>query len=332
MKFACLLLFCTLRLTAPEALLADETANLPRTDVAFDTDRDKFTFAIHADLTGGERPAVFETAMAQLELLRPDFVISVGDLIDGGMDRQELTRQWESYDARVDGASFPVFYVGGNHDVSNTVERAVWKERLGPTYYSFRYRDVLFLVLDSEDMTEARREELVKLRLDALKIHLTEGAEAALATPYGQSQEKETGAIGDAQVDHFIQVIEANPDVRHTFLFVHKPVWEAEESPYFRLEAALESRPYTAFNGHVHAYGYAQRNGQDHLQLATTGGAFFPHLGLSADHVTLVTVDGSDTVNIANLMLDGIRDKTGEIPLHGDRLCFSSRTCEGRGE
>lgn len=305
-----------------------EGSTVPWTHTDFDASSDKFTFAIHSDLTGGERPEIFATAMAQLALLRPEFLISVGDLIDGGGDRDELIGEWESYDARVRGARFPVLYVSGNHDVSSELERELWGERYGPIYYHFRYRDVLFLVLDSEDMTTERRVELVKQRLDAIEVHKTQGAEAALATPYGQSPEKQSGAISDTQADYFVKVLADSADVRHTFLFVHKPVWDASASPYTRIEAALTNRPFTAFNGHVHAYAYTQRMGRDHIQLATTGGGFFPDLGMSEDHVTLVTVDGEDEVSIANLMLAGIRDKTGVIPNNGDELCFSTAACE----
>lgn len=299
----------------------------PWTHTNFDTAPDKFTFAIHSDLTGGERPDVFATAVSQLELLRPEFVISIGDLIEGGGDRDALVAQWDSYDARVKDAPFPVMYAGGNHDLSSDFERDVWAERYGPHYYHFRYKDALFLVLDSEDMSDTRRKELVQLRLDAIEVHKAQGAEAALATPYGQSTEKSAGAIGKKQADYFLKVLADNSDVRHTFVFVHKPVWDADGGPYFRIEAALQERPFTAFNGHVHAYAYKQRKGRDHLQLATTGGAFFPELGMSVDHVTLVTVDGHNDVSIANLLLSGIRDKTGNIPGGGGTLCFSSVAC-----
>jgi 3',5'-cyclic AMP phosphodiesterase CpdA len=306
-----------------------DSPNKPWTHTTFDTDPDKFTFAIHSDLTGGERQEIFATAMAQLALLRPEFLISVGDLIDGGGDRDELIGEWEAYDARVKGARFPVLYVSGNHDVSSELERELWGERYGPIYYHFRYRDVLFLVLDSEDMTPERRVELVQQRLDAIEIHKTKGAEAALATPYGQSAEKQSGSISKAQAGYFGKVLADNTDVRHTFLFVHKPVWDASDSPYARIEDALKDRPFTAFNGHVHAYAYTRRMGRDYIQLATTGGGFFPDLGMSEDHVTLVTVDGEDEVSVANLMLAGIRDKTGAIPNKGDALCFSAAACEG---
>ena len=54
----------------------------PWTHNRFDNAEDKFTFAIFSDLNGGEREKVFEVAVAQLSLLRPELILSVGDLID----------------------------------------------------------------------------------------------------------------------------------------------------------------------------------------------------------------------------------------------------------
>ena len=68
------------------------------------------------------------------------------------------------------------------------------------------------------------------------------------------------------------------------------------------------------------------RNAADHIQIATTGGHQFPQIGMSEDHVTLVTVSGED-VSIATLLLAGIRDKTGAVPSDGHELCFSAAKC-----
>ncbi len=71
----------------------------------FDNADDKFTFAIFSDLTGGERERIFEVAVAQLNLLRPEIIVNVGDLINGGTnDTAELHRQWDSFDERVSKA------------------------------------------------------------------------------------------------------------------------------------------------------------------------------------------------------------------------------------
>ena len=68
----------------------------PWTNENFDTADDKFTFAVFSDLTGGERERVFEIAVAQLSLLRPELIINVGDLIEGGItDLGEIAAQWD---------------------------------------------------------------------------------------------------------------------------------------------------------------------------------------------------------------------------------------------
>ncbi len=293
---------------------------------AFDAESDRFMFALHADLTGGERPHIFETAMRQLALLHPEFVISAGDLIEGGGDRAALIEEWESFEARALLAGAPLFFVGGNHDLSSELERAVWGERHGPYFYHFIYKNVLFLILDSEDMSENRRAKIATERAEAVKVYKTDGAEAFAQTAYATSPERTSGAISDAQADYFVSVLAAEPDVRHSFVFVHKPVWQAEKTPYTRIETALSDRAHTVFNGHVHVYEHRVRNAADHIQIATTGGQQFPQIGTSEDHVTLVTVSGED-VSIATLLLAGIRDKTGAVPSEGHELCFSAAEC-----
>jgi hypothetical protein len=43
----------------------------------FDNQHDKFTFAVFSDLTGGERDGIFEVAIEQLNLLRPELIVNV---------------------------------------------------------------------------------------------------------------------------------------------------------------------------------------------------------------------------------------------------------------
>jgi len=291
----------------------------PWTSEDFDAADDKFTFAVFSDLTGGERPGVFATAVAQLNLLRPEFIMNVGDLIEGNTtDLSEIDAQWKSFDERADRAIAPVFYAGGNHDLTGKVLQDVWDERLGRRYYHFVYKNVLFLILDTEDNTPERTREIFEIRKVGVETFMNEGEEAYLKTEYAKLPERNSGNLTPEQSDYFAQVIAANPDVRWTFLFMHKAPWErAEETNFAAIEEALVDRPYTVFHGHMHAYEYLERRGRDYIQLATTGGSQFPEAGLSEDHVTLVTVD-SDGVDIANLLMSGILDKTGRVPLPGD--------------
>jgi UDP-2,3-diacylglucosamine pyrophosphatase LpxH len=301
---------------------------VPWTHEDFDDPDDRVMIALFSDLTGGERPEIFEIAVAQLAMLRPELIMNVGDLIEGGNSpREQLVAEWESFDARADVASAPIFYVGGNHDLSNAELREIWGERYGPTYYHFRYKDMLFLVLDTEDNSPERVQEIFEIREEAVRIVDEQGIEAFATTEYSRIPEETAGNITLEQSNYFQQVIADNADVRWTFLFMHKAPWKDEAMQTFTaIEDALLDRPYTVFHGHVHAYEYEERKGRDYIQLATTGGTFFPDRGLSADHVMLLTLSG-DVLNIANLRLDGILDKTGHIPLDGDDVCFDGAVC-----
>jgi predicted phosphodiesterase len=304
-------------------------AVLPWTNQKFDMADEKFTFAIFSDLTGGERERIFEIAVAQLSLLRPEFIINVGDLIEGSTeDPVEADSQWDSFDERAARAKAPIFYVGGNHDLTGEFLQDVWDERYGRSYYHFVYKNTLFLVLDTEDNTPEKMQEIFEARNQALKVAAEEGWDAFAETKYVNMPENLAGNIAAEQSQYFLDAIAANPDVLWTFMFMHKSPWLRENMTAFTaIEDALAGRPYTVFNGHVHAYEQIERRGRDYIRLATTGGVQLPDEGRSMDHVTLVTVSESGA-DIANLLMDGILDKTGHVPLGGDDVCFESVLCD----
>ncbi|MGB0806319.1 MAG: metallophosphoesterase family protein [Salibacteraceae bacterium] len=288
-------------------------------------DNEKFSFAIFGDLTGGERAGVFDVAISQLNILRPDFIINVGDLIEGDhKSLAELESQFDNFDFRVKKAKAPVFYIGGNHDLTSAEMQNVWDKRYGKRYYHFIYKNALFLVLDSEDNTPKRTAEILELRNIAISRAKREGWGSFPETEYAQIPEQVGGNISKEQADYFVEVIKKYPSVTHTFLFVHKAPWKIDNPGFLAMENALEGKDYTVFNGHVHAYEYEQRLGKDYIRLATTGGVQFPEKGLSADHVTWVTVD-ENGVDVANLLLQGILNKKGVIPNGGDTLNFEKK-------
>jgi len=170
-------------------------------------------------------------------------------------------------------------------------------------------------------------QEIFEARNRAIEAVKTEGMEAFERSDYSKMPEQTAGNISAEQSQYFQDVLAANPDVRWTFLFMHKAPWQRQDEQSFAaIEQALSERPYTVFNGHVHAYEYLERHGRDYIRLATTGGVQFPDRGRSADHVVLVTISESGT-DIANLLMEGILDKTGHIPLGGDDVCFELAIC-----
>jgi hypothetical protein len=168
----------------------------------------------------------------------------------------------------------PFFYVAGNHDIANRVQEKVWKERFGRSYYHFVYRQVLFLLLDSED-------------------------------PPGV----DLGHLSEDQLAWLEKTLADNKGVRWTLVFLHKPMWWADPIPASGLaaEKLLAGRPHTAFAGHVHTYAKFKRNGRNYYALATTGGASRLRGTRHGefDHIVWVTMKKDGPV-LANILLDGI--------------------------
>ena len=80
----------------------------PWTSERFLDDPQEFHFAIIGDLTGGERKGIYAKAVTALNLLRPEFVMSVGDLVaGGGVSRSDLEKQWASFRARTAKLEMP---------------------------------------------------------------------------------------------------------------------------------------------------------------------------------------------------------------------------------
>ena len=287
-----------------------------------------FTFAIISDLYSGEREGVFEVAVEQINLLRPEFILSIGDLIDGGTeDANELKKQFDHFDNRVAKAKAPFFHVGGNHDLTNLVMRKFWEERYGRRYYHFLYQDVLFLMMDSEDYNEQRMQEIYLARAEAIKVLDGEHPELAQEMEYFKMPERVSGEIGAEQSAYFEKVIAENPDVRWTFILMHKPVWQREGvGNLSKIEAALKGKNFTVINGHFHSYSHRQIEGHDYMILGTTSGGQNPKDPNAFDHITLVNfADGEPA--IATLRMDGILDKTGKIPLDGEKYCYQASKC-----
>lgn len=289
----------------------------------FNDRNDQFTFAIISDLNGGEREGIFSVAVEQVNLFRTEFVLSVGDLIDGGTeDETQLTKEWESFDQRATRLNTPFFHLGGNHDLTNVAMRDFWKKRYGPRYYHFRYKDVLFLMMDSEDYGEDRMQEIYEARAKAIEILDGDEPEKYPKTAYYSMEERRTGEISKAQNAYFEQVLNDHPDVKWTFILMHKPVWMRGDGNNFdRMEGFLGNRPYTVINGHFHAYSHQKKNDRDYIILGTTGGSQNPAYDGAYDHITLITM-GEKEPDIVNVKLAGMLDKTGKVPLNGDTLKF----------
>jgi len=316
---SCLIFACQMRQKQETKTSAFEHDLLegptPWTSDEFEAEEEDFTFAIISDLNGGERAGVYSTAVSQLNRLDPTFVLSVGDLIDGGTeDSVQLAKEWDSFDKRTAEFNMPFFYLGGNHDLTNPAMRTFWKNRFGPRYYHFLYEDVLFLMMDSEDYEEKRMMEIYLARAKALKILAGELEGKYEDTEYFKMEERRLGGMSQDQLEYFKSVLEKHPSVKWTFILMHKPLWMREDDKGLgRLEDLLADRPYTVINGHFHSFSHRIRNGRDYTILGTTGGGQNPTDSMAFDHVTLVRM--AEQPVVTHLKMGGILDETGKVPL-----------------
>ncbi len=57
--------------------------------------KNDFRFSIMGDRTGGHQDQVFGRVWREVDLLHPDFVINVGDTIEGSRNHQTMAGEWQ---------------------------------------------------------------------------------------------------------------------------------------------------------------------------------------------------------------------------------------------
>ncbi len=260
----------------PSQVTFDPSLNgtpLPMSLAPINDGLDKIQFAIMSDRTGGMIPGVFRQAAGKVNQLQPQFVMSVGDLIDGyTYDSALVMAQWQEFTEIVDTLEVPFFYVPGNHDISNDFMEQEWAKRYGQPYYYFLYKDALFLCLHTEDSKVG------------------------------------DGGISAKQLAYFNRALAQHTDVRWTFVFMHRPLWSyGDQAGFEGIEALLAGRTYTLFSAHHHHYYMAKRNGQKHFILANTGGGSYLRGSEFGEfhHITWVTLTEGEP-KIINIALDGL--------------------------
>ena len=293
----------------------------PWTSKDFRNKPDNFQFAIIGDRTGGANVLkTFDMAMDQLNLLQPEFVINVGDLIEGySEDKAELNAEWDEADVMLKKLDMPFFHTPGNHDIANDVAQQVWLDRHGATYYNFVYNNVLFIVLDSEDPPRVAPEG-IKEKLDIYnRLQTEDPAKAQEMLAEFMSDEAVVAALGkhvefsDKQVAFVKNTLAQNPDVRWTFLFVHEPAWEKPSESFKAIQQLVKDRDHTFFGGHLHYYDYDEIDGHEHITMGPAGASFHQDGPGSVDHIMWVTMTDKGP-QMCNIALKGLFDRKGLDP------------------
>jgi len=197
---------------------------------------DTFRFAVVSDRTGNKVQGAWPGAVDELNLLKPDFIMSVGDLIEGyTSDISELKRRWQECDRITGKLDAPFFYCPGNHETSGEIPKKVYAAPHGSegrTYYSFDFGGCHFVVLDTTSLLEADpMEPAAQWRW--LRKDLSKAVSAS-----------------------------------HVFVFGHHPPGNPNLWPH--LSRLLPNERSTVFSGHEHRQSYFKGDGISSLTLGPT--------------------------------------------------------------
>ena len=267
---------------------------------------DVFHFIVFGDRTGGpaEGIKILAQAVEDANLLDPDLVMTVGDLVNGYNQTSEWMKQMEEFQFTMSKLKMPWFPVAGNHDIywrrkdaKNSEFKPLreheenYEKHFGPLWYWFEHKNTGFLTLFSDEGHPDGRER-----------------------NFGDRQQQQ---ISNTQLKWIAAELEKMKRLQHIFVFLHHPFWWGERYPgnnwdevHKLLVANGNVRAVLA--GHIHQMRYdGVRDGIGYYALATTGGSLTP--GMQYEYYGLlhqfnVVTVRSNGFSMASIPVGGVFD------------------------
>jgi len=248
----------------PRAKASPERFHTSRTsaiDLPLPEEKDAFVFVVYGDRTGGPADGVQVLAQAveETNLIAPDLVMTVGDLVQGYNEQPQWLRQMTEFKGIMGRLGCPWFPVVGNHDLYWRGDgpkpvgehEADYEQHFGPLWYAFEHKNCWFIALHSDEGDPVTGKK-------------------AFDEPACQRMSPEQfswleSALGRAK------------GAQHVFLFLHHPRWlqGGYGDDWGRVHELLRKAGNVSavFAGHIHHMRYdGKRDGIEYFALATVGG------------------------------------------------------------
>jgi len=266
---------------------------------------DVFHFVVFGDRTGGpaEGIKILAQAVEDANLLDPDLVMTVGDLVNGYNQTDPWMKQMEEFQFTMSKLNMPWFPVAGNHDIywrkdakdpeakPPREHEENYEQHFGPLWYWFEHKNTGFLTLFSDEGNPDGRQR-----------------------NFGDREQQQ---ISQTQLKWIAAELEKMKRLQHVFVFLHHPFWWGARYPGSNWDEVHKllvknGNVRAVLAGHIHQMRYdGVRDGIGYYALATTGGSLTPgmqyeYFGL-LHQFNVVTVR-SNGFSMASIPVGGVFD------------------------
>lgn len=202
-----------------------------------------FTFVVLGDRTDGAKDEIFKQIIREIKVLKPDFIVTIGDLIEG--DRKEslaIIKEWRKVLRMLNETGIKIYFTPGNHDIFSELSEKIYLSLIGKTYYSFSLANAHFIILDN-------------------------------------SRYNSYFEMPQEMIDWLEKDLETHKKYQWKFVFFHRPFWryeyEKNKLKDFPLHQTFKRYKVNyVFSGHDHFYTYLFYDSIHYFQIGPSGSRY----------------------------------------------------------